>query len=88
MTKKAGVLKEPKELLGERTEEFKKSSKARKGFRQYTVTFSVYDEEKKGTTIKNKKFKFLKEARIMGLEKYRSNSFISLYNHNGVPLCL
>ena len=58
----------------------------RKHFRRYTLTVKKEIEGE----IKNiiKKFKFLKAARISGNKANREGAFISLYNHNGISLCL
>jgi len=72
--------------LGSRVNNFKTKAIPRKNFRQYTLTIR---EEVEGE-IKNviKKYKFLKSARERGNKANRENAFVSLYNHNGIPLCL
>ena len=87
-SKQTPAHKQPRIMLGSRTNNFKQHEKPRLKFRQYTVSFREYDEEKEKEVVVKKKFKYLKAARTLALEMFRQNAFISLYNHNGIPLCI
>jgi len=62
--------------------------KPRIKFRRYSLRFLEKNEETgKLVTIK-KNFKYLKEARKVGMKHFRAGNFISLYNIGGIPMCL
>ena len=80
-------VKKKKIFTGQRIN-YKPHELPRKNFKEYVIRYMKRGEEESSLIKAQKTFKYLKEAREFGIQKFYTGMFINLTNHKGTVLPL